>query len=197
MDPARGRLTALSAAVIAAAAVLAVLLWAFSASALTGPAAGTRVGASHPQMILAIGASRPVSAGEGRCEASLQAGFASGLCVAAEDAGDAGSGVLRHYTTQEAADAISKSGVIRPGAASGKIWLTPDEYSTGAEAQARLALNKTPDGYFEVPAERVQDPSAPSTVEPYYGQPGGGTEITTEYPISVEELPFILFEAEG
>lgn len=45
--------------------------------------------------------------------------------------------------------------------------------------------------------ERVQEPSAPSTVEPYYGQPGGGTEITTEHPIDVTDLPFILFEEGG
>jgi hypothetical protein len=64
-------------------------------------------------------------------------------------------------------------------------------------AQARLALPRTPEGHFEVPMERVQEPSAPSTVEPYYGQPGGGTEITTEHPIDVTDLPFILFEEGG
>ncbi|MBO0806842.1 MAG: RHS repeat-associated core domain-containing protein [Actinobacteria bacterium] len=112
---------------------------------------------------------------------------------AAVPAQDAGANVVRHYTTQEAADAITKSGFIRPGAASGKIWLTPDEYATGPEAQARLALPRTPEGYFKVPMERVPEPSAPSIVEPYYGQPGGGTEITTEYPIDVSGLPFLHF----
>lgn len=101
--------------------------------------------------------------------------------------------MLRHYTTQDAADAIAKDGTINPGVNSGKIWVTPDEYADGAEAQAGLALNKTPEGYFEFPASRVLDPSSPSIVEPYYGQPGGGTEITTESPIDVSDLPFILF----
>ena len=104
----------------------------------------------------------------------------------------AGGSVVRHYTTDAAADSISKEGVLRPGS-SGKTWLTPDEYASGAEARAKLALNKTPDGYYEIPMCRVQCPSGPSTVEPYYGQPGGGTEITTEYPIEVGDLPFIRF----
>jgi hypothetical protein len=104
----------------------------------------------------------------------------------------AGGSVVRHYTTDAAANSISKEGVLRPGA-SGKTWLTPDEYASGAEARAKLALNKTPDGYYEIPMCRVQCPSGPSTVEPYYGQPGGGTEITTEYPIDVGDLPFIRF----
>ena len=82
--------------------------------------------------------------------------------------------------------------MLRPGA-SGKIWLTPDEYASGADARAKLALNKTPDGYYEIPMCRVQCPSRPSTVEPYYGEPGGGTEITTEYPINVADLPFLRF----
>jgi len=104
---------------------------------------------------------------------------------------DVGGGVVRHYTTDAAAQSISKEGVLRPGA-SGKTWLTPDRYSSGAEAQAKLALNKTPDGYYEIPMCRVQCPSAPSTVEPLFGQPGG-IEITTEWPIDVSDLPFISF----
>jgi hypothetical protein len=102
--------------------------------------------------------------------------------------------ILRHYTTQEAADAIEKGGTINPGVNSGKIWVTPDGYASGAEAQAQLALNKTPEGYFEFPASRVLEPSPPSIVEPYYDQPGGGTEITTGQPIDVRGIPFIPFE---
>lgn len=41
--------------------------------------------------------------------------------------------------------------------------------------------------------QAVLEPSPPSIVEPYYGQPGGGTEITTENPIDVSDLAFILF----
>jgi hypothetical protein len=45
--------------------------------------------------------------------------------------------------------------------------------------------------------ERVQEPSASAAVEPYYGQPGGGTEIPTGHPIDVTDLPFTLFEEGG
>src|SRR5205807_1216717 len=57
------------------------------------------------------------------------------LDLAAEDVG---GGVLRHYTTADAAKAISEGGRIEPRAASGKIWLTPDEYASGAEARSAL-----------------------------------------------------------
>jgi len=79
--------------------------------------------------------------------------------------------------------------VLRPGA-SGKIWLTPDHYTNAASARSGLALKKVPDGYYEIPMCRVKCLSSPSKVEPYYGQPGGGTEITTEFPIDVSALPF-------
>lgn len=115
-------------------------------------------------------------------------------CSAANTAEAAGGGVVRHYTTNAAAQSISNSGTIEPGLSSGRTWLTPDRYASGAEARARLALNKTPDGYFEIPMCRVQCPSGPSRVEPFYGQPGGGTEITTRFPIDVTDLPFIKFE---
>lgn len=82
---ARRWLAFLSAAFITAvAAVLAVMLPVTIASAQTVPAAGNGVGAPHPQMILAVGSSRPVLAGEGRCEGLPQPGFVSGLCAAAE-----------------------------------------------------------------------------------------------------------------
>ena len=104
-------------------------------------------------------------------------------------------GTVRHFTTSEFADSISKGGEITPGPVSGRTWLTPDEYLDGATAQSRLALNKTPDGYFEIPMCRVGCPSSPSVVKPYNGQPGGGIEITTNSPIDVTGLPFIHFGA--
>lgn len=109
------------------------------------------------------------------------------LCVATEAA------TVRHYTTAEAAESITKAGKTIPGSSSGKTWLTPDEYLDGATAQSKLALNKTPDGYFEIPMCRVSCPSSPSRVQPYNGQPGGGIEITTNSTIDVTGLPFIPF----
>ena len=100
---------------------------------------------------------------------------------------------VRHYTTTEAAESITKAGKTIPGSSSGKTWLTPDEYLDGATAQSRLALNKTPDGYFEIPMCRVSCPSSPSRMQPYDGQPGGGIEITTNSTIDISGLPFIPF----
>jgi len=60
----RGLLAAIVAVLAAAVAVL--VLPAAAASAAGSPAAGTRVGASNPGMILTIGVSHTVSAGEGR-----------------------------------------------------------------------------------------------------------------------------------
>lgn len=104
-----------------------------------------------------------------------------------------GTDVVRHYTTREAAESIVKGGQINPGK-SGKIWTTPDEYASGAQARAKLSLDKTPDGYFEIPTCRIQCPSAPSKVEPWAGQPGGGIEITTDFPIDIRGLIFRGFQ---
>jgi hypothetical protein len=82
------RRASLSAAIAVMAAVVAVVPGAGLASAAAASAAQTRVGASRPVMILAVGASRAVSAGEGRGDQLSQPGFVSGACVAAEDAGE-------------------------------------------------------------------------------------------------------------
>jgi hypothetical protein len=112
----------------------------------------------------------------------------------AEEAGDAAAGnVLRHYTTSEAAEAISKAGSIEPSASSGVSFVTPDVYAGGAEAQSMLALPNTPDGFFEFPSSSVLEPSPASTVGEANGFLGGGTEITTSYPIDVSGIGFTPF----
>lgn len=142
----------------------------------TSEASSTRISAAPEEF-----ASPPV-------EARGASTTSSGSFIATEAAP-----TVRHYTTSEFAESISKGGEITPGLSSGKTWLTPDEYLYGATAQSRLALNKTPDGYFEIPMCRVSCPSSPSRVQPYNGQPGGGIEITTNSPIDVTGLPFIPF----
>ena len=110
-----------------------------------------------------------------------------GACGGPDEDMELPSAELRRYTTQEAAVCIARDEEISPGVGE-KIWVTREEYSTGAEARAGLKLDKTPDGYFKFPSSRVIDPSAPRTV------PGGsGTEITTEHPIDVHDIPFIRF----
>jgi len=88
MHPARRQVVFLLAAIAALAAVLALVLPAGPSSAATVSAAGNGVGASHSQTILPVGVLRPVSAGEGGCEAPLQARIVVGACVAAEEGGD-------------------------------------------------------------------------------------------------------------
>jgi hypothetical protein len=112
---------------------------------------------------------------------------------AVDAAEDAGAQTLRHYTTQSAADAISKTGSIEPSLPTGLTWVTPDLYATAGEAQSGLALSDTPEGYFEFPASRVVDPSPMSTVASANGFPGGGSEITTANPIDIEGIPFTAF----
>jgi integrase/recombinase XerD len=70
---------------------LASILPAASASAATAPAAGNSVGASHPGMILPVGASHAVSADQCRGQPSSRAYLAPGSC-AAEDAGGLAKG---------------------------------------------------------------------------------------------------------
>jgi hypothetical protein len=84
----RALLSAVIAVLVAIlSAVVAVVLPTAIASAAGASAAQTRVGAHHAGMILAVGPSRAVSAGEGRGEAVPRTLFVSGTCVAAEDAG--------------------------------------------------------------------------------------------------------------
>ncbi len=116
MHPARRWLALLSAAI---AAVLTVVLPLSTASAASAPAAGTRVGASHPETILLVGPSRLVSAGEGRGEAVPQAQIVAGGCVAAEDATGSltGSALARSGVSaeQRVSQAIGAARNVGPG----------------------------------------------------------------------------------
>ena len=96
---------------------------------------------------------------------------------------------LRHYTTRRAGRAIEEDGQIVPGR-SGKIWVTPDRYDSGGEAMKRLALNKEPEGFFEIPLSRLPGVTKPSRVGPANRQPGGGLECTVSCPVDVRGLPF-------
>lgn len=55
------------------------------ASAVSSSAAGTRVGASTTDLILAVGVDERIAAGQGRGDGPSQCHLVSGLCVAAED----------------------------------------------------------------------------------------------------------------
>jgi RHS repeat-associated protein len=83
---------------------------------------------------------------------------------------------------------IESSGVRAVGP-QGKIWLTSTLFASSAEAQSALALpDPAPDGYYEVPRDRLEDLYGPYCVEPYFGQAGGGLEYWTTRPINMEGL---------
>jgi hypothetical protein len=129
MHPARRTLLVLLSAAIAA--ILTVLLPVTVAPAATVSAAGTRVGAHHPGMILAVGSSRPVSAGEQRCGGSPQPQYVSGACVAAEDAGgDATTQIFRNVDAREF-DSIASTGRFSTaeGQMEGKWFATQGEHA--------------------------------------------------------------------
>ena len=128
-----------------------------------------------------------VASEEGLTSSELAA--EEGLSPASQSAGRD----LFHYTTRDAAESITNTGRINPSSVTGKTFLSPDEYETAAEAEAKLALPRSPEGYFRIPSERVINPSEPSAVEPRFGQPGGGTEIFTRSQINVEGLVFTHF----
>jgi hypothetical protein len=98
-----------------------------------------------------------------------------------------------HYTSRFAAQSIISLGQIIPGS-SGRIWLTTDDYVTGAEAADRLAILSKP---IEVrvripsgslnrvsPTSRVNDVVIAGVVVRH----GLGTEFTTMDAISVDGL---------
>lgn len=74
-------------------------------------------------MILSVGSSPAVSAGEGRCEALPQAGFASDLCVAAEDTSSpilfGQKSVGRFFTSEEDGSTFKYAGQNIADVASG------------------------------------------------------------------------------
>ncbi|MFC3122060.1 RHS repeat-associated core domain-containing protein [Agaribacter flavus] len=105
---------------------------------------------------------------------------------------------LNHYTTNENRALIDESGAILPGPNSGKVWMTPDTYATGEQARASLALDKTPDGYYKVPLTNIPPkPSHVGKVEPWNGEPGGGTEVIFETPISIENAEWVPISSGG
>jgi hypothetical protein len=173
--PRRGRLIVLLAALLAVAAALAP-----GAHATT---AENRVGALLSAAGALAGADSPRTASSHRGSSTPSRPIAAGCCVATKEP------MLRHYTTRRAGRAIEEDGQIVPGR-SGQIWVTPDRYDSGVEAMKRLALDKEPEGFFEIPLSRLPGVTKPSRVRPANGQPGGGLECTVSCPVDVRGLPF-------
>jgi hypothetical protein len=95
--------------------------------------------------------------------------------------------VFYFYQRIAQADDILASG-LRAVGPQGKIWLASVLYASASEAIGPLALPDPPDGYFEIPRDRLEDLYGPSCVDPYFGQPGGGIEYWTTQPIDMGGL---------
>lgn len=93
----------------------------------------------------------------------------------------------RHYTDEAGRQGIERLGLITPSL-DGLVYLTPDSYDSGTLARERLALSRTPTGYFEVPDERLIAPSKPRSVRPHGAMAGGGTEVHVDHPIDATAL---------
>ena len=94
---------------------------------------------------------------------------------------------MRHYTDDAGRRGIERLGVITPSA-DGRVYLTPDSYDSGEVARRRLALRRTPTGYYEVPEARLDRASEPRRVNGDGGMSGGGTEVHVTHPIDVSGL---------
>ncbi len=90
---------------------------------------------------------------------------------------------LNHYTTEAGRVGILRDEIIMRSS-DGNVYLTPDLYVSGAEAQARLSLSQQPTGYFSVPLENINSVSGQGVVQPLNGQPGGGIEILVPHDVS-------------
>jgi hypothetical protein len=94
---------------------------------------------------------------------------------------------MRHYTDDPGRHGIERVGLITRSA-DGRVYLTPDPYESGEVARDRLALQRTPTGYFEVPEERLHGLSQPRQVEPHRGARGGGTEVHVMHSVDARGL---------
>jgi hypothetical protein len=147
---------------------------------------------------LAFGAGKAASAGlkkmGGATSQRLAAIIDDGLHpqkgpLAKTNAG-AGEKVLFHYTDDVGRAGIRRDGVIKawPTPEGPRAYISPTRYSDGLSAQADLAMKRTPTGFFEVPASRIDNLQGPYRVQPRYGQPGNGLECWTACDIDAANL---------
>ena len=96
--------------------------------------------------------------------------------------------VFYFYQRTWQAEKIFNDG-FRAVGAEGKVWLAPVLYASASQAMGPLALpDPPPDGYFEIPRDRLQDLYGPYCVDPKFGQPGGGIEYWTTQSIDMGGL---------
>jgi RHS repeat-associated protein len=106
---------------------------------------------------------------------------------------DTSQAYVFHFATDAKMAAIQAAGAITPSASQGVAWVTPTPYTSAALAQSQLALPNTPAGFYAIPVQNLQTPLSWSTVQPNFGQPGGGVEGTTPLSISISGAFWVAF----
>ena len=82
-----------------------------------------------------------------------------------------------HFTNEIGKRGITATASIRPGA-SGLVYVSALPYATASQAQSALALPRAPTGYFSIPRQNIRTPLDWTTVQPNFGQMGGGLEAS-------------------
>ncbi|KNZ32390.1 MAG: hypothetical protein AD742_11460 [Methylibium sp. NZG] len=102
---------------------------------------------------------------------------------------------VNRYMSQAEAEATMRTGLAR-GGRDGVTFVTNDFYSTASAAQRALALPGMPEVMlvFSVTTGTF---SPPTTVDPAFGQPGGGTERTGTGRIPVKVLDIVKLKPGG
>jgi hypothetical protein len=95
-----------------------------------------------------------------------------------------------HYTSDLGRAGITQDGFISRSA-DGFVYLTPDIYYSGAQAQQYLALSRAPTGFFQISAADVGPASPPTVVQPANGQPGGWYEIRVPAPDPINNAKWV------
>jgi hypothetical protein len=99
--------------------------------------------------------------------AAMLAAMALGAAGAfAKPANEPLPNTFHHYAPEAAHQAIIWSGEIDPRGNPPRVYLTPDVYTNGEQAQQKLAVAVKPDGYFVIPKGRVKNPQGGTTVKP-------------------------------
>lgn len=153
------------------------------------PAAGTRVGASHPETILTVGASHTVFPVQGRCEPAPQPQLAVGACVAAEDdaaaAGDAGTLERSPWPPNRGFLGDPVETTLKPGTlvdrygGSGGTFVSPEGTPFEGRSLRSTAINSPYNVYEVVKPVTVQGGIA----APAFGYGGGGIQYEFGSPI--------------
>lgn len=97
--------------------------------------------------------------------------------------------LYRHVGPAEAY-AVQTSKIVMTFSGAGRTWFTPDRYLTRSDAKSFLALPAVPShrvGPYpedELPGWSI----ALQRVQPAFGEPGGGWEAATDYPMYLFEI---------